>query len=305
MERLVIKDKNRKIDFELDLPGLEKVIKEAAEFVPFGREEFYEQVNRVLRGDGKGDDILSDLNRLRAALNGNKAIVDLDSFKEGVTRIIDSLDYISDLFARRGLFLTAARLGEAKLKIPTPYEFSISGQSKEIALCRASRRMEVGKDYFISGMNVPKENYFKKAKDYFKESLSGFKKYEENELAGQMHLGLAIIYDLLGEESKSDGHFKGAISEFNNLGFDLSDQSKGMLKRAALIEIAASLMGVFRGKEDGEPGRRHRLEFALSNFRKAEPDHLASFIHFLALTEIRGGYDWIKKRLLPAPASTP
>ena len=300
MERLVVNDRERKIGFELDLPGLEKAIKEAAEFVPFGREEFYGQVNRVLRGDGREDDIFSNLNRLRDALNGNKAIADFDSFKEGVTRIVDSLDYISDLFARRGLFLTAARLGEAKLGIPRPYEFSIPRQSKEIALCRASRRMEIGKDYFISGMNVLKKKYFKKTKDYFKESLSGFKKYEENELAGQMHLALAITYDLLGEESKSDGHFRGAISEFNNLGFDLLCQTKSMLRRAALIEIAASLMGVFRDKEDREHGRKHRLEFALSNFRKAEPDHLASFIHFLALTEIGGGYDWVRKRLSKA-----
>lgn len=183
--------------------------------------------------------------------------------------------------------------------MPTPYEFSIPKDEMEIALCRASRGMEAGRGYFVLGVNIPKRKHFEKAKDYFEETLSGFKKYGEDELAGQIHLAVAVIYKLLEEPGKSAGHFKGAISEFSKLRFDLSDgtEKKKMLRRAALIEIAVSLMDTFRGKEDRESGRNRRLELALGNFRKVEPDHYASFIHYLVLIELRGGYTRIRRRL--------
>jgi tetratricopeptide (TPR) repeat protein len=296
---LIVKDKAKKIDIRVDLSRIETIAKEAIEFIQFEKDGFYKEVNRVLSKDEAGNDIVSTLNRLRDTLDGDGAITDLESFREGIHQIIDVIDYLSDLFAKHGLHLSAAKLGEVKLELPTPYEFSIPKDEMEIDLCWASRRIEVGRHYFTLGINIPKRKYFEKAGEHFREALPNLERYREDELAGQVHLALAIICNLLGEEEKSTGHFKGAISKFSKLRFDLSDEreKKGILKRAALIEIATSLMDTFTSKEDREPDRKHRLELALGNFRKAEPDHHASFIHFMALIETRDGYTWIRKRL--------
>ncbi|MEW5767384.1 MAG: hypothetical protein AB1797_07115 [bacterium] len=298
IKSLAFKDKDRKTEVKVDLSRLEPVIEEAKEFIQFERDGFYQEVSRVLK-DERGDDVVSTMNRLKEALDRDGTITDLKSFKEGISRIIDTIDYLADLFGHQGLFLTATKLGEIKLKLPIPDEFSIPKDEMEIALSLASQGMKVGRDYFVLGITIPKRKYFERAKDYFEEALSGFKKYGEDELAGQIHLALAIIYDLLVEAEKSVKHFEGAISQFSNLRFDLSYQTerKKMLKRAALIEIGVSLMDNFKDKERHEPGRRHRLEMALDNFRKAEPDYYASFIHYLALIEVRGGYARMRKRL--------
>lgn len=296
---LIFNYKEKELDVKIDLGRVESIIEEARSFVRFERDNFYKEVNRVLKEDETRSDIVSTFNRLKDTLNEDGTVGDLESFREGVSQIIDAIDYLSDLFSKHGLYLTAAKLGEIKLKLPTPYELSIPKDGREVALCLASRRMEVGRDYFILGANIYKRKYFEKAKDYFKGALLGFKKYEEDELAGQMHLVLAIIYDLLEDRHKSSGHFKGAISEYSKLRFDLLNETekKRMLRRAALIEIATVLMDIFCGKEERKLGQRRRLELALGNFRKVEPDHFASFVHFLALIEARNGYASIRKGL--------
>lgn len=302
--RLKIKDISNGIDVDVDLDRLKRAVENTKEFVVYNKESFFEEVENILDSNGKiEDDIKTCLDRINNKIDPNGAILDYELVRNQLDKIVDSIDYISRVFARRGFSHIAAHLSEVKAELPTSYEITKGDVNwKEVERCKASRRMEVGRYYFTAGENRPTTEYFKRAILNFEECIMMKKRYEVHELSGTMHVALGICYGILGNKEKSMENFNEALDDYIKLGIEYKDSSnrEEELRRMILVEITGEIKELFKEEKTKkfiELGEKTSLEIVLGKYRKVDPYYYDRFIHHLGILGTKGYYYRIKKNL--------
>ncbi|MDI6785701.1 MAG: hypothetical protein QMD92_03230 [bacterium] len=305
--RLKIKDVLNGIDIDVDLGRLKEAVENTKEFVVYNKELFFEEVENILDSNGEiEDDIKTCLNKINNKIDPNGVILDYKLVRNQLDKIIDSIDYISRVFTRRGFSHIAAHLSEVKAELPTPYEITKGDISwREVERCKALRRMEVGKHYFTAGENRPNVEYFEKAIQNFEDCIMMKKRYKTHELSGTIHVALGVCYGILENKEKSIENFNEGLDDYIKLGIDYRDGSdrEEELRRMILVEITEEIREIFKKehtKDYVELGEKTSLEIALGKYRKVDPYHYDKFIHHLGVLGTKGYYSKIKKNLTKA-----
>jgi tetratricopeptide (TPR) repeat protein len=302
--RLKINDQNTGVVVDVDLDRLKEAVENTREFLIYNKEIFFEEVESILEHSKEKDkDIKSCLEKINRNIDSKGKILDYDLVRNQLDRIIDSIDYMSKIFVRRGFYHIAAALSEVKAELPTPYEITKDEIDwKEVERCKATRRMEVGRHYFTAGENRPKREYFKKAIENFEECIKMKKRYEIHELSGTAHVAIGVCYGILGNKDKAMENFNEALEDFIKLGIKHrdGDNQEEELRRLILVEIAEEIKELFlkeKSKDFVELGEKTPLEIALGKYRKFDPDHYNKFVHHLGVLGTKSYYTRLKKKL--------